>query len=195
MRCVSKLWLSARFKVVCHSSGMTRLVSTYCRLCTRILLFNRVEHKNKYDHEVTRKTLPSLCPRLLKKAAALDKREAWFSPTRTVRKSHRHSRSAWAATKLWEWQRVWLQSFFQTFEDDTLSLFHGGLFVGNWGKSCESRFSPCQDVGHEFQIWGFLECRDLIRFPTRNSKFSQNTGSHPPIHKHHTLSLTPSTEI
>jgi len=82
MRCVSKLWLSARFKVVCHLSGMIRLVPTYCRLCTRILLFNRVEHKNKYDHEVTRKTLPSLCPRLLKKAAALDKKRSLILPNK-----------------------------------------------------------------------------------------------------------------
>ena len=41
-----------------------------------------ISHKNRYDHKVTRKTLPSLCLRLLKKAAALDKKRTLILPNK-----------------------------------------------------------------------------------------------------------------
>lgn len=41
-----------------------------------------ISHKNRYDHKVTRKTLPSLCLRLLKKAAALDKKRSLILPNK-----------------------------------------------------------------------------------------------------------------
>jgi len=160
------LWSSARFKVVCHS-GMTGSVPTYCCLGTRILLFNRAEHK--YDHEVTRKTLFSLCPRLAKKAAnGLRRKEKPDYPQKgrfdkTIRMTEG------------------LAPIF--FEDEALLLFHGGLedFLS---KSCGPRFSPCQDAGHEFQIWGFPFLNAVIwqgSHPESPSSLKVPTGSHPNI--------------
>lgn len=75
MSYVSRLWLTTRFKVDHHSSGMTGSIPTYCYLDTWTLS-NRAEYKNKctkydqYDHEVLGKVLLSL--RFVNKAAALD---------------------------------------------------------------------------------------------------------------------------